>query len=188
PGVAALTEGMVRIMMMRKALTAVAIILTVCLVGLGVGVSIRSTPAAEPEQVEERVGDRPKDVREPERQGDAARQELLLPPASALCLALVSLDERGRLVVRGRITRPAGTEGLQTMRYEAARARVYEAGGKLVNLDAFPRLRKQEVLAFVVCGGPAAGPAYLRLLKEGTLAFVLPEPESEAPAPPPRLV
>jgi hypothetical protein len=61
---------------------------------------------------------------------------------------------------------------------------VYDTRGKAVSPKKLPGLLKGETFVLVSADGKPVDPLYLRLVKEGTLVFVLPAPPTPPPVPP----
>jgi RNA polymerase sigma factor (sigma-70 family) len=181
--VVALTEGVVRSMFLKK-LTGVALgLLAAGLIAVTVGLGTFQSLAAS--------ADNGKRVRAADPQGGAAAEseQLLTEPAPVYVLA--RLDARkGKVAITRTVQGWKKAElidangqtvrGFQralvpvTRHYDAATIRVYEVGGKPVaRADLAKRLRGQ-VLAVAGLNGHKVEPLYLRLIKEGTLVFVLP--------------
>jgi RNA polymerase sigma factor (sigma-70 family) len=116
--------------------------------------------------------------------------------------ALVSMN-KGRLIVRRTAAayKPVqGTdrEGQKITFYEPVitttteafhpdRVEVYDTKGKSVNPNMLPGLLNEEILALVYPRGQKYDPLHLRVVKEGTLIFVLP-PSDSSVIPPPRVL
>ncbi len=121
-----------------------------------------------------------------------------LPRTPLPCPALINLD-KGQLVVRiveaFQVPTSGGVEGkvqsryqkvemLRSMPVELEMVQVYDVQGKSIDRKELLRLLKQEILALVSSDPRAADPPNLRLFKEGTLLFVLPQgytPSSPVP-------
>lgn len=118
----------------------------------------------------------------PEPDADA-----LLPAGRFPTPAAVSLDQ-GKLTVRVRITDlampgppggapiPLAKEFMHQSRYLLDGVTVYDTQGQKVDAKELPRLLQKPVVGFVYHDKEKADPKFMRLLKPGTLTFVLPEP------------
>jgi hypothetical protein len=117
----------------------------------------------------------------------------LLPAGPGPSQALVSLEGSGRLLVRranhyyeprtalNSNGQPVTTYHLAAVldenRYRFKDVRVYDTSGKRIDRKALVKLLPKETLALISFSGDLAmDPLYLRLIKEGTLLFVLPAP------------
>ncbi|HEV3261721.1 MAG TPA: RNA polymerase sigma factor [Gemmataceae bacterium] len=191
--VAALTEGVLRSMMLTK-LKMVTVVLVLAAIAGGVGLFYR-TQAAEPTRATESQPGKDEPAAEP---GSAEETGTIPLPSSPMPgQALVHLD-KGHLVVRtldvmyeptavqyeGKThTSYQKAETLRTMHYDTGMVKVYDVKGTSIDRKALPDLLKKETVALVSADPHAADPLNLRLFKEGTLLFVLPA-ASAPPAPP----
>jgi hypothetical protein len=188
--VAFLTKGVLRAMLLKKLRAITAVVLSLALVGLGVGALTHPSPGARAAGAE--TGGPAVPAREtPAGGGQGAKS---LPDDPMPTPALVRVDDRGRLVVRHKVrtyqynVRPGGRglgpaeriTVLQASYFGLGDARVFDTGGKEVDRKSLPGLLKKEVLGVVYFVGQKVDPRHLRLLKEGTLVFSVP-----LPAPPP---
>jgi hypothetical protein len=131
--------------------------------------------------------------RGPVERKPAGRLPAGLPPAQAL----VALDKEGRLTVWRAVTvyQPktvlvgggrsvTGYEmvsALTAARYRLAEVQVYDSKGKAVSPRDLPRMLPGETLALVAQDGRPLDRLHLRLVKEGTLVFVVPAPDAVPP-------
>jgi RNA polymerase sigma factor (sigma-70 family) len=72
--------------------------------------------------------------------------------------------------------------------YKVSDVKVHDTTGKAIDSAELPRLLKGEVPALVAADGNPIDPLHLRLVKEGTLIFLLPRPAVEPTQPPPPAV
>jgi hypothetical protein len=122
-----------------------------------------------------------------------------LPTGPAPTQALVALGPAGRLTVWKATTAyratsaPGGAKGIvyePTLAvleedYDLKGVKVYDTRGEAVDLKRLPALLKGETPALVSADGRPVDPLHLRLVKEGTLVFVLPLLPAQAGTPPP---
>lgn len=192
--VAALTEGVLRSMMLTKLQTATVVLVLAAIAG-GVGLLYR-TQAAEPPRATESQAAKEEPAAEPGSGEEAGT--IPLPSSPMPRQALVHLD-KGLLVVRtldvmyeptavqyeGKTqTGYQKSEILRTNRYRTEMVKVYDMKGKSIDKKELPNTLKKEAVALVSADPHAADPLNLRLFKEGTLLFVLPS-ASAPPAPSP---
>jgi hypothetical protein len=161
------------------------------LLGAGVG-SYPSLPAEGPAAVQE-AATRPAEV-----EGTYRR----IPAGHLPSQALVSLDSKGRLVVKAalpsydevRVTKPGLPTGMELRRVtrietrtlDRKSVRVYDTRGRKIDERKWPGLLTKEILALVIRQPEEPDPADLQLFKEGTLIFQLPAlPSNGYSAPPP---
>jgi hypothetical protein len=183
--VAALTEGVLKSMLLTKLKIATAMLLVLAVAVAGVGASglLHRTQAGEPAPKE---ADKPKQ----ERQEDAkpAKAQGQLPKGPMPVQALVSLDNKGQLVVRtidpeNVAVQKNGVTTFETVEtpmkryYKLENVQVQDTKGKEIDKEGLPKLVKGEIAALVTKGGRPVDPLHLQLCKEGTLLFLLPPPE-----------
>ena len=70
---------------------------------------------------------------------------------------------------------------LRAQTYALDDVRALDTEGKAVDKKALAKLLKKETVAMAVFGGQPPDPLHLRLLKAGTLTFVLPAPQGFGP-------
>jgi RNA polymerase sigma factor (sigma-70 family) len=116
-----------------------------------------------------------------------------LPLGPAPVQALVTFTDDGclgvwnqRVVYQGRttyteqghpVTSYRAVAAWDVERYDRREVRVFDARGKEIEAKDWPRLVKGEMMpALVAVDGRPVDPLHLRLIKEGTLVFVLPGP------------
>jgi hypothetical protein len=113
---------------------------------------------------------------------------------------LALLDEEGRLKVwtaatyylptnhvnnRGEpVTSYKQVAALAPARYKLDEVRVYDTKGGAVDPKDLPKLLRGETLVLVSPDGRPVDPLHLRLVKDGTLLFVVPMPTPVPSAPP----
>jgi RNA polymerase sigma factor (sigma-70 family) len=188
--VAALTEGVLKTMLLNKLKTLVLGLLIAALLG-GAAVLYR-TEAAQPKNEAAQTGQPQADRIAAHRDADlAARESTLenrLPSSPMPRQALVRLD-KGRFVVRtldvvyepntvhfeGKDhTSYQKAETVRTMRYDADMAKVYDMKGKRVSKSELGDVLQKEIVALVSTDPEAADPVNLRVFKEGVLLFIFP--------------
>jgi hypothetical protein len=77
------------------------------------------------------------------------------------------------------------TNALLATDYAVEKVKAYDTRGKVVETKKLHGLLKGEVVVLVSADGKPVDPLYLRLVKEGTLVFVLPASLTPQPAAPP---
>jgi RNA polymerase sigma factor (sigma-70 family) len=231
--VAALTEGVMKAMLMTKLKIATAIVLAVGLIGIGFGL-YQSQAAAAPDGNKE-VGKPPAvgapavgaPAKEGEKTDDAAKddEKINLPKGAAPVQVLASLDKDGKLVVKTAVMgfrvigAPAGPAGplppvpapgarppvappggagfgggagggivvgggkvkmvttVQSTTYDLDDVQILDTKGKKIDKKEMAKLLKEETVAMASLWGQEVDPLHLRVLKEGTLTFILPMPK-----------
>jgi RNA polymerase sigma factor (sigma-70 family) len=197
--VAALTEGVLKAMFMTKLKFATAIVVAMVAL-LGVGRGLYPTSAAAPPDRNEQVVQDPA-VEKPTANGEGVKK-LTLPQGPPPMQVLVSLEKTGKLVVKsahmigfaipplppankpGPLPAPVpggfggiglvkpGTIGSHT--FDLIDVKVLDTTGKKVDKMDLAKLLKEETVAMASFGGRELDPLHLRVLKEGTLVFILP--------------
>jgi RNA polymerase sigma factor (sigma-70 family) len=71
-------------------------------------------------------------------------------------------------------------DGVQTQTYQLKDVKVFDTKGKQIDNKELAKLVKEETLAMVTWG-QSVDPLHLRLLRDGTLTFVLPAPQGVLP-------
>jgi RNA polymerase sigma factor (sigma-70 family) len=182
---ATLMEGMVKAMIWDRLKTPMAVLVATSLIGLSAGFGVFCTRAADPAGTTKQAEPKKESTATPMQKGDVDLVKERVPTPQPLILALVGLDKKERIAVRFPMRRADGSDGVATMYYDLAKVKASEAGGKAITSEAIPRLLKEAALAVVALDGREIDPRYLGLLKEGTLVFIMPQPEPEPPQPPP---
>jgi RNA polymerase sigma factor (sigma-70 family) len=77
---------------------------------------------------------------------------------------------------------------VQTRTYDLDKVKVFDTQGKQLDQKIMVKRLKEETLALASLQGEAVDPLHLRLIKDGTLVFVLPAPQGGPGLPPPGLV
>jgi RNA polymerase sigma factor (sigma-70 family) len=184
--VAALTEGVLKAMLMSKLKIAVTLVLAVGLVGLGWG-AYRTQAADDPTSKPKEVVAAPAPERAPK--GDnLIPGDLPKGPAPRQVLAAMAKD--GGIAVTHRVTvmepveatDAAGrkvtvyrqTSVTESVLYPADVVDVFDTTGKKIDPKAVPELLKKEIPVLASADGKEVDPLHLRLVKEGTLILVLP--------------
>jgi RNA polymerase sigma factor (sigma-70 family) len=194
--VAALTGAVLKGMLMGKVKIVMAMAIVFSAIGLGVGAGSyqllageedRKAPPTEPKAT----------AKEPTKEEKADGRLPISPPPYQV---LVSLAKNGRLAVKTvtliRKQTPALTSDgrsvasyrpdhlLATSHYDLGDIEVFDSKGKKVDKERLPELLKVEIPALLYSSQEKLDPLHLRLIKEGTLVFVLPHSEATpAPAP-----
>jgi RNA polymerase sigma factor (sigma-70 family) len=163
--VAALTDGVLKAMLMKKLKTAAALVLAVVLLGVG-GAAYRMLTAEASEGTKEVVAAAPAPV--PPRNDGKGDEKINLPKSRALEQVLVTLEKDGKLVVTVPIAR--------SYTYDYNDLRILDTKGNKVEKKALAALIQGETVAMAADHGLAVDPLHLRVLKEGTLVFILPPP------------
>jgi RNA polymerase sigma factor (sigma-70 family) len=158
-----------------------------------------SAVAGSPKEDDKPVADDPKD-----------EEKINLPKGPTPVQVLACLDAGGKLVVKTAVPTvkrvgapqpepevlsedvvPGGGAGgapargkvvttLRAQNYDLDDVRALDTEGKAVDKKALATLLKEETVAMAVFGGQAPDPLHLRVLKPGTLTFVLPAPKAGA--------
>jgi RNA polymerase sigma factor (sigma-70 family) len=206
--VVALTEGVLKSMVLNKAkMTLCAALVIGLLVGGGWGAY--SSQAGEREAVPVTEANQPAPG-EPEKQNKESKIKLPVTPAPVQVLASIDKDQKlviktnvqspgegkvafGRVQVGGAI--PAGSQvqvkmlhpviigEMRTQTYDLDKVEVTDTLGKKLDPKELMRRLKKETLALASLNGEAVDPQHLRLIKEGTMIFVLPAPKDDAGGP-----
>jgi RNA polymerase sigma factor (sigma-70 family) len=128
--------------------------------------------------------------------GTAQLGKLQLPTGHAPVQAIASMAKDGRVVLRMAAPDTAVTRSLDVVRqgdvvqttatfqtnqetttaYRRGEVRVFDVHGREVDWAFLPKLLGKEVLALAAVG-ERVDPLHLRLIKEGTLVFVIPHPK-----------
>jgi RNA polymerase sigma factor (sigma-70 family) len=174
--VAALTEGVLKTMLRNKLKAATVIVLAVVVLGLG-GTAYCMLAADPPEGTKEPIKPPSAATTELQTRNDAksgaksdekGNERINLPKSRALEQVLVTLDKDGKIIVTVPIAR--------SYSYEYKDLTILDTQGKKVEKEALAKLIKGETVAMSADHGLAVDPLHLRVLKEGTLVFVLPPP------------
>jgi RNA polymerase sigma factor (sigma-70 family) len=230
--VAALTEGVMKAMLMTKLKIATAVVLAVGLLGIGFG--LYQTQASAAPDGKKEVGKPPAGgapavgapAREEEKTDDDAKddEKINLPKGAAPIQVLASLDKDGKLVVKTAvmtfrvigvpggpaaplpvappaIAPPGGvgfgggagggavggvvvgggkvkmTTTIQSQTYDLDDVQILDTKGKKIDKKELAKLLKEEIVAMASQWGQPVDPLHLRVLKEGTLTFILPMPK-----------
>jgi RNA polymerase sigma factor (sigma-70 family) len=188
--VAALTGAVLKGMIMSKVKIVVAMVIVLSTIGLGVGAGSYKLLAGE----EDRKAP-------PTEQKAVAKEEGRLPIGPPPTQVLVSLAEEGRLTIKWAETlyepEHLGVAGKEVVSYRGHIEKhtqllavtdigVLDSKGNPIDKDQLPRLLKEEMPALIYSGPSAIDPLHLRLIKEGTLVFVLPYAPPVPPRAPPQ--
>jgi RNA polymerase sigma factor (sigma-70 family) len=197
--VAALTEGVLKTIFLSRVKLATAVVLVVGLLGIawGMGSTRAATPPAREQEVVQAsapvLGRSAKEVGKPAKDAQG-KTKIRLPKGPPPIQILVSLAKDGKLVVRSSgpsglgpppslslgVPSPAPDAGGETMRshtYDLGDVQVLDTSGKKVDKKELLKLLKDETVALRSFGGHPIDPLHLRVLKEGTLIFILPGPK-----------
>jgi RNA polymerase sigma factor (sigma-70 family) len=201
--VAALTQGVLKTMLLTKLKIATAVLLVGSLIGLTAGAGVYQALATEATEVPKAAAvpaptDAMDETKTVEENGGSQ-----LPTGPVPTQALVSLDKTGQLVIRTmhayyepttsvirgqQVTSYRKVEVMTTRRFSRDDVKVYDVKGKAVDTKQLRKLLKEEIVALELTSQFPVDPLQLRLYKEGTLLFVLPLPVAPAQAmqvPPP---
>ena len=200
--VAALTEGVLKTMLMTKLKIATAIVVAVVAL-LGVGRSLYPTSAAQQSERNGQIVQEPA-VGKPAGNGEDVKK-LTLPQGPPPMQVLVSLEKSGKLIVKtatvigfgiaplppannpGALPAPGAGGGfggvglvkpIGAHTYDLNDVQVLDTTGKKVDRKDLVKLLKEETVAMASFGGREIDPLHLRVLKEGTLVFILPSPKA----------
>jgi hypothetical protein len=176
--VAALSEGVLKAMLLTKLRTATAVLLAVGLLGLGVAAGVFPTRADEPNaartapQVITPGGTRTKDW-----------DPGLLPPGPLPRPAFVSLSQHSFEMTMTAYDTTSEREILtRTVRFPRQAVQVYDMGGKKVEGKRLTQIQNKPVLGLFMSTSKPGGidfrplSLYLTMFKEDTLLFVLNSP------------
>jgi RNA polymerase sigma factor (sigma-70 family) len=193
-GVSALTDGVLKGMLMRKLNLTTALLLAAAALGV---TAARQAWARRPDEGS-KPAERARNVNAAPKTEEAPR----LPDRPMPVPALAHLDEGGTIsvevaerveMVRIQPAKGGGINGIteqvrRTRRctIAAAGVRAFDTRGKEVPPKALARALKKPALVLAYTDGEGPDPQHLRLLREGTLVLVLPAPPAApALAPPP---
>jgi RNA polymerase sigma factor (sigma-70 family) len=212
--VAALTQGVLKTMLLSKLKTVVAVSLVLALLGVGAGTfRIAAGEQAEPTGVEPPLvkvaqpGTNPSPVPLPPQvvkgvYGPEDEVVLKLPTRKMPNLARVGLTPTGTVsvcehrlddvpvIVRSDNEEPMirhmKVESIPRTEYSREDVQLYDTSGKLLPAKELPQLLKDKVTALVYNDGfNKPEPQHLKLLKEGTLIVVLTPPKATTTPPVP---
>jgi hypothetical protein len=176
--VAVLAEGMVRTLVMSK-LKLVAFTLAVIMVGLSTGVGVYNTRAAEQPELKEETNVASQATPHSGHEDLVASAQRGTPKQLPPMIAVVALDEKGRIIVRHPRFRDVAPPGLLAVTFALDKVRAREVGGNPIRPKELAQRLKGETLALVAMEPEVVDdPCYLRLLSKGTLIIALPAPES----------
>jgi RNA polymerase sigma factor (sigma-70 family) len=208
--VAALTEGVLKAMVLSKAKLALCAVLAIGLLISGWG--IYGTQAAPRSEQPVARADQPAPT--------AAAKEKEVPlattPAPVQVLASISKDKKlvvktnaevpgegavlfGEVKVGGfvppgpppapkKLLLPVIFGELRTRTYDLDKVEVFDTKGKKLDSKEVMKRLREETLALASLHGEPVEPQHLRLIKDGTLIFVLPAPKAGPGAPAPGFV
>jgi len=197
--VAALTGAVLKGMLMGKVKIGMAMAIVLSAIGLGVGAGSYRLLAGEEDRKAPPTG--PKlTAKQPTTEERAEGRLPISPPPHQV---LVRLTEDGRLAIKTvslihKQTAGLTPDGHQTLgyrldhllctsHYNLADIEVLDSRGKSVAKDRLPELLREEIPALVYQSQEKLDPLHLRLVKEGTLLFLLPHSDA-TPAPAPAIV
>jgi RNA polymerase sigma factor (sigma-70 family) len=184
PRAVSLAKGVMRMMWAVKIKQAVALVLTLGMLGLGVGAALVADEAPPPpksapaEKGPQQAGKRP--------------AEAQLPSGAAPYQVLARVDKGGRLVVRSctnysepYTTIPPGgkppitsyrhVQRVETRRYDEG-FKAHDTHGKPIDAKTLARRLKNETPALASADGKPVDKLHLRLIKDGTIVLILPIP------------
>jgi RNA polymerase sigma factor (sigma-70 family) len=205
--VAALTQGVLRAMFLTKLKTVSALLLTVGLVGLGLGICLTDTapaPAAQEPPAAGAAAAAPASL----PTGPVPVQVLASMQDGKLVVKTAVISTRaigvgvgggpggpavlppipagGNAPPGGAVPAPPKMELVTTLRmhtYDLDDVQVLDTRGHKLDKKRLANLLKEEAVAMAVWGHEV-DPLHLRVLKEGTLTFVLPAPKGFGPGMP----
>ena len=194
--VAALTEGVLKAMLMTRLKIVTAVVLGIALLALS-GVVYRTVAAEAPEEQKEVVKaplKRPDAAGRDARKDDATGEEKInLPKSPALEQILINLDGNGKLVVKSAVTGymhvvhkfPGGESSgvelrtiVRTDTFDLDDVRVLDTRAKKIDKKTLAKLLKGETVAMASFHGREVDPLHLRVFKESTLIVILPPPKA----------
>jgi RNA polymerase sigma factor (sigma-70 family) len=190
--VADLTEGVLKAMSLSKLKLVLAIVLAVGLIGAGWrAYHTQAAPVGKKSNKVTPDGTRAK--------GEPANGEekINLPKGPAPIQILASIDKDGKLVIKMAVTMlraagvgAAGPNGaapaiarveqvtkLQSQTYALDDVQVLDTKAKKLDKKKVAKLLKKETVALASLWGQKVDPLHLRVIKDGTLVFVLPAPK-----------
>lgn len=200
--VTALAQGVLHAMVLSKVKNVSAILMMLGVLGLGLGGlnSVSRTAAAAQPPTDETQPTRSTSPPETKNAVDQTSAVTFLdsgtvehgggrlPTGPAPVQALVSFD-KGKVVVRTNqfyyeprtvhtgnqaVTRYELRHLLRSDRYERDQVEVYDTRSRKLDNKDMPKWLKVEIPALVLVGSRELDPLHLRLIKDGTLVFVLP--------------
>jgi RNA polymerase sigma factor (sigma-70 family) len=194
-GVSALTEGMVKSMLIRKLKIGTVGLLALGVAALAAGGAARKALARPDESV-------PGAKKATNAKAPAVADASHWPSRPMPVPVLANIDKDGSVITRHIVTamnvrRVIGADGEervftepvvipQIRRGEKDVVKMFDTKGRRVEPKDWARLLKKPVLALAYLNGETPDPQHLRLIKEGTLILVLPPPPPPAaPAVPP---
>jgi RNA polymerase sigma factor (sigma-70 family) len=187
--VAALVEGVLKTMLLKKLKVLATVVLLAAVLGTA-GFFYRTQPAAPAQPPGKVAAAEPAQAvgKDTEPSSLAPSAISRLPSGPMPRQALVSL-EKGQLVVRtldvtyepnavhfqGKTrTSYQKAETLRTRQIELEMVKAFDVRGKGIDAKELPELLKREIVALISTDSHAADPLNLRLFREGTLLFILP--------------
>jgi len=199
--VAALTEGMLKSMLLtkRKIATAVLLVMAVAIAGVGAGGLLRRTQAGEPPKATEKK-EKPADAKAAAKQVEEAEGDnepgfpVAPPPLQAVASAVkdASVVKGGKevktdvllLTVRSdhKDDNPPPTieqEGAKTYAntkttyHDLNDVQAFDTKGKRIEAKKLPDLLKKKTAVLVSADGQPVDPFYLQLVKDGTVVLIL---------------
>jgi RNA polymerase sigma factor (sigma-70 family) len=168
--VAAFTEGVLKAMLMKKMLIIVSLVAALVLIAAG-GTAYHLFAAKPPEGAQV-VSSAPVPAKEVPSPGAKDDEKGKLPRSKALEQVLVTPGTDGKVVV----TVPVG----RSYTYDPDSLRVFDSKGNKIDEKTLKQLIRGETVALASDHGLAVDPLHFRVLKEGTLVFVLPPPDPRA--------
>jgi RNA polymerase sigma factor (sigma-70 family) len=171
PAVTALSEGVLKAMLMKKLKIGAALMAAVVLLGVA-GTAYRMFAAESRTETTSAVQAVPPTTNKSPSKDDRGDNKLKLPRSRALEQVLVSLDNDGSIVVKVPIGRAYS--------YNLDDLRVLDTKGRKIEKRQVAKLIQGETVAMAADHGLAVDPLHLRVLKEDTLVFILPPPDPRA--------
>jgi RNA polymerase sigma factor (sigma-70 family) len=184
----ALTEGVLKTMFTTKVKIATALVLGVGLLGIGWGIiptraaaPAEGTPEVAPAPAS-RSGTPAEEVAKVAK-GGPIEKKIALPMGPPPAQVVVSLAKDGKLKVKmanliglGPAPQLPAGQPQRTIEssYDLDEVQVLDAKGKKVGKKELAKALEDETVAVASFGGHPIDPLHLRILKEGTLVFILP--------------
>jgi RNA polymerase sigma factor (sigma-70 family) len=183
--VVALTKGVLKDMFRSKLKIATAVVVALGVISISIGTySTQITAAREPEEVK-KASSVPEN--NGKKRGSSSEEEkLTLPTGSPPIQVLASLDKDGKLAIRMGWDppgfAPAGAITYSTETFDVDDVKVLDTKGKQIDKKELANLLKKETVAMASLFGQPVDPRHLRLIKDGTLIFLLPKQKQAGPA------
>jgi RNA polymerase sigma factor (sigma-70 family) len=192
--VAALTEGMMKAMLLTKLKKIVLVVVALAALAIG-AVGHRIAMAGDEEPKKPTPSALPQAGADQKKAPSAGQRLPMFPMVFTQVLARV--DKKGMLAIQMMATTYRQVQvqtadgqaaaaivpetSLATKRFKPDEVEVYDTEAKPVSGKALSKLLAKEVPALVAASKAQVDPLHLRLFKKGTLILVLPQPKNAAP-------